>query len=114
MLLPPNSLAQPTNPLAPNVRVWGGWHPVPADLTNAVALAGGSVGEHNLALWANGTVTAWGLNDYGQCDVPLDLTNAVALAGGASFSLALRDDGTVVGWGRNQFGQCDPLLDCAT
>jgi len=51
------------------------------------------------------TVTAWGNNSSGQCDVPLGLTNAMAVAGGFNFSVVLRRDGTVIAWGDNTHGQ---------
>ena len=72
------------------------------------ALAAG--GWHSLALLANGTVGAWGLNDYGQCTIPAELRvpgAAVAIASGAKHSLAMKADGTVVAWGRNDYGQCN-------
>jgi hypothetical protein len=65
---------------------------VPSDLTKVVAIAGG--GFHSLALQANGTVVAWGLDTSGQTNVPADLTNVVAVAGGYSHSMALENDGS--------------------
>jgi alpha-tubulin suppressor-like RCC1 family protein len=35
-------------------------------------------GYHNLALRADGTIEAWGNNDYGQTNVPPALNNVVA------------------------------------
>ncbi len=70
---------------------------MPVDLTNAVAMAAGD--GHVLALRADGTVTAWGQNDYGQARVPDDVTNVVGIAAGSTHSLALRGDGTVRFWG---------------
>jgi hypothetical protein len=67
-----------------------------------VAIAAG--GGHNLALSSNGTVTAWGSNDY----VPSGLSNIVAIAAGSNHSLALKSDGTVAGWGWNAYGQASP------
>jgi len=69
-----------------------------------VAVGGGYY--HSIALKADGTVVAWGRNQYGQCDVPVDLV-AVAISTMGNFSLALKADGTVVAWGRNEYGQCD-------
>ena len=54
--------------------------------------------HHSLALTDDGTVVAWGRNDYGQSTVPAGL-KAVQIAGGVYHSLALTDDGTVVAWG---------------
>ncbi|MFN5927759.1 MAG: RCC1 domain-containing protein, partial [Roseiflexaceae bacterium] len=62
-------------------------------------------GSHSLALKANGTVVAWGLNSSGQSNVPSGLSNVVAIAAGGSHSLALKSDGTVVAWGYNGSGQ---------
>ncbi|MFL5807226.1 MAG: PxKF domain-containing protein, partial [Roseiflexaceae bacterium] len=56
-------------------------------------------------LKADGTVVAWGNNDYGQTDVPSGLSGVTAIAAGAFHNLALEADGTVVAWGWNYFGQ---------
>ena len=83
---------------------WGGeywdfnpnWMPVQA-------MAAGR--NHNLALLANGTVVAWGDNQFGQASPPSNLSNVVAIAAGYLHSAALRSNGTVVAWGDNTFGQ---------
>jgi alpha-tubulin suppressor-like RCC1 family protein len=83
-----------------------------------VALASGN--GHTLALCADGTLAAWGRNDFGQLGdgsttnrlTPVDITASGALAGklviaiatGHAHSLALCSDGTVVGWGWNGIG----------
>ncbi len=85
-------------------------------LSYVTAVAGGT--RHSLALLSNGTVMAWGADEWGQLggggealtmsDVPIqvpDLTNVVAIAAGANFSLALRSNGTVMAWGGNSSGQ---------
>ena len=61
---------------------------------------------HSLALKTDGTVVAWGNNDYGQTSIPLGLSNVVAIAAGVDHSLALKADGTVVAWGRIYERQC--------
>jgi alpha-tubulin suppressor-like RCC1 family protein len=78
------------------------------------AVAGGGVSAY--ALRADGTVWAWGRNDYGQLgngttvdshtpvQVP-GLTEVKAVAGGGVSAYALRADGTVWAWGRNDYGQ---------
>ena len=64
---------------------------------------------HSLAIKSDGTVIAWGSNDYGQCVVPegLDgMNRIIGIDGGHSHSIALKSDGTVVAWGSNNGGQC--------
>lgn len=81
---------------------------------------------HTLAVKEDGTVWAWGKNDYSQLGegtsadwtVPLPVLagesnveignyfhDAVTVTGGGSHSLILKSDGTVWAWGRNEFGQ---------
>jgi alpha-tubulin suppressor-like RCC1 family protein len=97
-------------------------------LSNVVAIAAGEV--FSLALRSDGTVWAWGANDFGQLGnettllgvdgfpyspVPIEvlglagtgsvLNNIVSIAAGKMYSLALRSDGIVVGWGSNSEGQ---------
>ena len=38
--------------------------------------------EHSLAIKEDGTVVAWGKNDYNQCDVPSGLKDVVAIEQG--------------------------------
>jgi alpha-tubulin suppressor-like RCC1 family protein len=61
--------------------------------------------NHTLALLQDGTVVAWGTNDFGQLNVPAGLTNVTAVAAGGYHNLALQADGTLVGWGRNTYGE---------
>ncbi|MCX6874714.1 MAG: cadherin-like beta sandwich domain-containing protein [Verrucomicrobia bacterium] len=84
-----------------------------------VAVAAGN--SHSLALCPDGTVAAWGNNDYGQLGnssysssrVPVAVTSSgilsgktvVAIAAGQYHSLALCSDGTVAAWGSNGYGQ---------
>jgi len=73
--------------------------PIPAAAQSGVtAVAGG--GSHSLALLGDGTVWAWGWDNYNQVDVPPDLANVVAIAAGSLHSMALKADGTVVTWGK--------------
>jgi len=65
-----------------------------------------SGGGYVLGLKKDGTVVAFGDNEYGQCNVG-DWTNIVAIAAGGAFSVGLRCDGTVIATGLNNSGQCD-------
>jgi alpha-tubulin suppressor-like RCC1 family protein len=71
-----------------------------------LVVAGGD--DHSLALKADGTVAAWGLNSEGQTVVPTGLSNVVAVAAGAAHSLALEGNGKVIGWGRDSEGETTP------
>ncbi|MDB6174478.1 MAG: hypothetical protein JWL59_3789 [Chthoniobacteraceae bacterium] len=71
-------------------------------------------GSHNLALCSDGTVAAWGSNNYGQLsEVPaavntlgvLSGKTVIAVAAGGSHSLALCSDGIVAAWGYNEDGR---------
>lgn len=75
------------------------------DLSNLLAVAAGY--QHSLAVQGNGTVTAWGLNNFNQLNPPASATNVTALAAGYGHGLALRGDGSVVAWGNNDSGQSD-------
>lgn len=87
-----------------SVVAWGGGQTnLRGTLTNMIAIS--TALDHCLALGADGTITAWGYDFDGQCDVPAGLTQVVGIAAGAFFSAAVRADGTVVAWGDNQFTQ---------
>jgi len=94
----------------------------PATLTVRRPMAVAAGGEHSLALKTDGTVWAWGRNEYGQLGdgtrtdrfTPVQvkgpggsdwLTDVQAVAAGGYHSLALKTDGTVWAWGRNNGGQ---------
>jgi alpha-tubulin suppressor-like RCC1 family protein len=79
-----------------------------------VAVSAG--GHHSLALLADGTVVAWGDNEFGQLgdgttersNVPVAVTGlsgVKAIAAGGQHSLALLSNGTVMAWGDNEGGQ---------
>jgi uncharacterized delta-60 repeat protein len=69
----------------------------PPELTDVVAVSAGN--EHALALRANGTVSAWGVEAFGRTIVPAGLDNVVAIAAGQYNSAALTADGRVTSWG---------------
>jgi alpha-tubulin suppressor-like RCC1 family protein len=73
-------------------------------------------GLYSLALLNNGTVMAWGANEFGQLGngsttgsyIPAlvsGLSGVSAISAGTNHSLALLSNGTVVSWGANEFGQ---------
>jgi pimeloyl-ACP methyl ester carboxylesterase len=89
-------------------------------LENMISVSTGS--NHNLALKKDGTVWAWGNNQFGQLGngetgtsntVPMQvknsdgqgyLTDVKAVAAGNNYSMVLKDDGTVWIWGFNGSG----------
>jgi alpha-tubulin suppressor-like RCC1 family protein len=90
-------------------------------LTGITAVRGGF--WHTLALKSDGTVWAWGNNDYGQLGngsvTPqyggvayaaqvTGLSNVVAIAAGHWHSVAVKSDGSVWTWGFNGQGGSDP------
>jgi alpha-tubulin suppressor-like RCC1 family protein len=83
-------------------------------LSGGVAISGGA--GYSLALLSDGTVRAWGNNQYGQLGdgptaarhIPVQvsgLSGVIAISGGGEHSLALKSDGTVWAWGWNYYGQ---------
>jgi len=76
-------------------------------------------GRHSLALRDDGTVWAWGDNQFGQLGngrttslaeglvQVIGLNDVKAISAGNNHNLALRDDGTVWIWGENRSGQID-------
>jgi hypothetical protein len=77
-------------------------------------IAGGA--HHALALCRDGTVWAWGGNQFGQLGDGTTLQHATpvqvpglrrvtAISAGAFHSVAVLSDGTVWAWGKNQLGQ---------
>ena len=96
-------------------------------MAGAATPAAGSAGRgsqiacgrhHSLAIRSDGTLWAWGANDYGQLGLgtahggahssPVRVgtaANWAAVACGATYSLALRGDGTLWAWGFNGSGQ---------
>lgn len=89
-----------------------------AGLTEVTAIVqdGAGYDGHTLALKSDGTVWAWGANNYGQLGnggyadayVPVQvnaLTGISAISAGAYYSMALKSDGTVWAWGLNAAGR---------
>jgi alpha-tubulin suppressor-like RCC1 family protein len=73
-------------------------------------------GAHSLAVLADGSVVAWGSDEFGQLgdggslssNVPVEvsgLKGVKEVAAGGTHSLALLTNGTVMSWGNNEHGQ---------
>jgi len=56
---------------------------------------------------SDGSIVAWGYNEYGQCNVPVPNEGFVAVAAGSIHSLGLKADGSMMAWGYNAQGQCN-------
>jgi len=65
------------------------------DTNDFVKIAAGNL--HSIALRKNGSLTAWGNNGHGQCDVPDG--NFVDIATGGPIGLAIKADGSLAQWG---------------
>lgn len=85
-----------------------------SNIRNAVAIAAGV--STGYALLQDGTVLAWGNNNFGQVGdgtqvtrkTPIQVTGlsgVVAISGGGLSGYALAKDGSVWAWGRNNLGQ---------
>jgi alpha-tubulin suppressor-like RCC1 family protein/PKD repeat protein len=94
-----------------------GRYPLPAQvpgIESAISIVAGR--DHSLALRDDGTVWAWGWNQFGQLGdgtttnraVPVkvdSLDEVVAIEASETHSMALRSDGTIWSWGLNTSGQ---------
>ncbi|MBI4719361.1 MAG: PKD domain-containing protein [Planctomycetes bacterium] len=95
----PSALAQ-----TPGSIIGWGSQVVGVDLSSGfVQVAAG--GYHSLGLKADGSIVAWGDNQYGQSKVPASNTGFIGVAGGWDHSLGLKADGAIVAWGYNFWGQ---------
>lgn len=86
-----------------------GWNDsyLPAGLAGVRSIMAGR--NFSAAIYQDGTVTTWGVDNsgFGYLSVPSDLHPAVALTAGLYDMYALQSDGTMVSWGRNNYGQGD-------
>jgi hypothetical protein len=72
--------------------------------SGVTAIAAGDY--HSVALKTNGSVVAWGWNEFGQTTVPVEAQSGVtAIAAGGAHTVALKTNGGVVAWGDNSSGQ---------
>lgn len=56
---------------------------------------------YSVGLRADGTVAAWGNNQYDHLSIPASATNVTAIGVAGNYSVALRADGSLVAWGTN-------------
>lgn len=88
--------------------------PTPTPTTTTPKISGGAY--HSMTLKSNGSVWAWGLNEYTQLgdgtntnsSTPIQvsgLSGVITIDGGWGHNLALKLDGTVWAWGGNWSGQ---------
>ena len=84
-------------------------------LTNWLSINGG-VYTSTFAIKTNGTLWAWGRNNFGQLgngnttnySSPIQigaLSNWAAIAPESAFTIAIKTDGTLWSWGQNNYGQ---------
>ena len=78
---------------------------VPSPNIDFKAVVAGGVYQ-SLGLKGNGSIVAWGNNDFGECNVPSPNTGFAAIAVGSQFSLGLKQNGSIVAWGIN-LGECN-------
>jgi alpha-tubulin suppressor-like RCC1 family protein len=94
-------------------------HPTPRQVGSARDWAAVSAGEDGtLALKKDGTLWAWGLNDFGQLGIgpaddnahptPIEVgseSDWAAVSAGFDYTMALKTDGTLWAWGSNRYGK---------
>ena len=91
--------------------------PIQIPISNVIAISAG--GMDCIALKSDGTVWAWGDNEWGELGdgtnmgtdfdnpVPVQvkgLNDVVAISAGSNYNIALKSNGTVWGWGYNEEG----------
>ncbi len=88
---------------------WGVQHPffTPPDDVQGVVQATGSI-SHSLVLLEDGSVRAWGLNEYGETDLAPGYTNAAVIAAGAHCSMIINRHGLPQIWGSWEYSGGHP------
>lgn len=94
------SMFTPRPAVAADLVSWGNnsWNQVtdtPTGAFKAVAAGGG----HNVAIADDGSLVAWGYDEYGQVSEAPTTGMYSAIAAGAVHSVAVRSDGSLVAWG---------------
>ena len=64
-----------------------------------------SVTLKSAAVRSDGSVVAWGRDDYGVTEIPAGLSDVVAISGTGTHCLALTSAGLVFGWGSDDCGE---------
>jgi len=61
--------------------------------------------RQSLGLRSDGSIFAWGRDDYGQVSMAPAGDDFIAVSAGSYHGAALKIDGTIVTWGNNEWGQ---------
>ena len=91
-------------------------NPIQVGTANDWQIINASDDSHSIAVKNNGTLWAWGHNDYGQLgdgtsinkNIPIQIgtdTDWQNIASGVSYSIAIKNDGSFWAWGSNDNGQ---------
>jgi alpha-tubulin suppressor-like RCC1 family protein len=84
--------------------------------SNWISIGAGIGGNHTLAIKADGSLWAWGANDYGQLGIGNTIFQSspvqvgadhdwIGVSSGVYHSLALKANGTLWAWGKNGSGE---------